>query len=241
MPRKRSYAVLLAGVVGLSLYQSRRQLIGRALRLRPARYGVKVVDGLQIPMPDGARLGADLYTPRSPRLFPTLLLRTPYGRGARVAPSGMMMNFVAQRFAERGYNVLVQDMRGRFGSQGDFVPFIDEAADGRATLEWIERQDWFNGVLGMWGASYMGYAQWAAAIGASPALKALVPAVSSSNMPVSFLNQGAFGLDTTLRWMYELDAMYRPTWLRSLLGLGRMAPFIMERRLKTAVDHLPLE
>lgn len=241
MPKKRSYAVLLAGVFGFSLYQFRRQLIGRAMGLRSPRYAVNVQHDIQIPMPDGVLLGADLYTPRSRRLFPTLLLRTPYGRSARVGPSGMMMSFVAQRFAERGYNLLVQDTRGRFGSQGEFVPFVDEASDGRATLEWIERQDWFNGLLGMWGASYMGYAQWAAATGASPALKALVLAVCGSNMPVSFMNQGAFGLDTTLRWMYELEAMSQRTWMRSLLGLGSMAPFVMERRLQAAADHLPLQ
>lgn len=241
MPKKRSMFMLLAGLAGFGLYQFRRQLIGRAMGLRPPRYAVSVQYGLQIPMPDGVLLGADLYTPRARRLFPTLLMRTPYGRGARVGPSGMMMSFVAQRFAERGYNVLVQDTRGRFGSQGEFIPFVYEAGDGRATLAWIEQQDWFNGLLGMWGASYMGYAQWAAASGASPALKALVPAVCGSNMPVSFMSQGAFGLDTTLRWMYELDAMSRRTWLRSLLGMGRMAPFVMERRLQAAANHLPLQ
>lgn len=241
MPKKRSTIVILAGLAGLGLYQFRRQLIGRSMHLRPPRYAVDVQYSLQIPMPDGVMLGADLYTPRSGRLFPTLLLRTPYGRGARVAPSGLMMSFTAQRFAERGYNVLVQDTRGRFGSQGEFIPFVDEAADGRATLAWIEDQDWCNGLLGMWGASYMGYSQWAAATGASPALKALVPAVCGSNMPVSFMNQGAFGLDTTLRWMYELDAMNRRTWLQSFFGLGRMAPFVMERRLIAAANHLPLK
>lgn len=240
MPKKSSLAVILAGIVGLSLYQYRRHLIGQALRLRPPRYGVQVQRGIKILMPDGALLAADLYTPRSPRLFPTLLMRTPYGRGATVGPSGMMMSFLAQRFAERGYNLLVQDVRGRFDSGSDFVPFVHEAADGQATIAWIERQDWFNGLLGMWGASYIGYTQWAAAAGASPSLKAMLLAVTGANLPVSFLNQGAFGLDTSLRWMYELDAMQRRTWLHSLLGLGRMAPVIMERRLRMAANHLPL-
>ena len=240
MSKKRPFAVLLAGLIGVSVYQFRRQLIGQALRLRPPRYRVDVERGLQIPMPDGVILAADLYSPHSQRLFPTLLLRTPYGRGLSAGPSGMMMGFVAQRFAERGYNLLVQDVRGRFGSGGEFVPFVNEAADGRATLEWIERQDWFNGLLGMWGASYPGYTQWAAAIGASPALKALVPAATGSNMPVSSLNQGVFGLDTTIRWMYQLAAMARPTWLSSLMSLGSMAPFIMERRIQAAANHVPL-
>lgn len=240
MPKKRSFVLLLAGVVGLSIYQYRRQLIGQALGLSPVRHRVDILRGIQIPMPDRVFLAADLYSPRAHRLFPTILMRTPYGRGLSVGPSGMMMGFAAQRFAERGYNVLVQDVRGRFGSGGEFVPFVHEAADGRATLDWIEDQDWFNGLIGMWGASYLGYAQWAAAVGASPALKALVPAVCGSNMPVSFLGRGAFDLDATLRWMYELDAMNRSTWLRSLAGLGRMAPMLMEQRIKRAADHLPL-
>ena len=170
MPRPRSRNTL--GIIGilvsiftlLGLYRLRRRLIGGWLRIRPPRHNVNVHRGLSIPTLDGAVLATDHYTPaNSGRLYPSILIRTPYGRSASHGPSGLGVTFIARRFAERGYNVLVQDVRGRYDSTGEFVPFFHEAADGRATFDWLEAQPWFNGVLGLWGPSYLGYVQWAVA------------------------------------------------------------------------------
>lgn len=89
----------------------------------------------------------------APQSYPTILMRTPYFR--------VPMDLIAQRFAERGYHVLVQDVRGRFGSDGDFEIFIDEVRDSLDVMQWLGTLDWFDGRLGMWGMSYLGYVQWA--------------------------------------------------------------------------------
>ena len=94
-------------------------------------------------------------------------------------------NFPVQRFVERGYHVVLQSVRGRFGSEGQWVPFFNEAADGRATLDWIAQQPWFNGSLGLFGSSYVGYTQWAIAADA-PAVRESHGAVDHDRQPAGF-------------------------------------------------------
>ena len=162
---------------GLGAYNLRRRLIARALGLPPARYRLTVERGLAVPMPDGVVLRADHYAPRGQGTFPTILMRTPYGRGRDVAfPLGLLSVVQARTLAARGYHVVVQTVRGRFDSGGAFEPSVHEADDGRATVEWIARQPWFDGALGMAGESYLGYTQWAAAVAAPDRVQSLVPA-----------------------------------------------------------------
>ncbi len=221
--------------------------------MRPARYHVDIQRCIAVPMPDGAALMADLYTPRSGRLFPTILIRTPYGRSGVVGIAGMVSSFAARRFAERGYNVLVQDVRGRFdstlaaGPEGEFHPFRHEAADGRATLEWIEAQPWFNGLIGMWGPSYLGYAQWAVAPNAPLSLKAITPSMSGSRLPFIGMRDRAMCFDLQLRWIHNLESMQRLSGPdgrarahRAWLGLIRLSPAFQERAVQRAASTLPL-
>jgi putative CocE/NonD family hydrolase len=240
MAKKRTLGVLGLGLLGLALYQFRRQLFSRLLHLRPARHEVLASRNLQIQMPDGVILYADHYTPRETRLFPTILIRTPYGRNRASGVTGFLPDFIARRFAERGYNVVVQDVRGRFDSGGEFVPFVNEVSDGRATLDWLERQTWFNGVLGMWGQSYQGYVQWALAGGGPLYLKALVPSISGSRILISGFPEHVLEMDTLFRWIMDLAAFSHGSrsdrWLKWL----RMAPGLQERILKRAFHHLPL-
>ena len=240
MANRRTLGVLGLGLLGLGLYQFRRQLFSRLLHLRPARYQVMASRNLQIQMPDGVVLYADHYAPHATRLFPTILIRTPYGRSRKDGVTGFLPDFVAQRFAERGYNVVVQDVRGRFDSGGEFIPFVNEASDGRATLDWLERQTWFNGVLGMWGQSYLGYVQWALADGGPLYLKALLPSVSGSAMPVSGFRDHALGMDTLFRWIMDLDALDHNSRFDRWRKLLRLAPGLQDRFLLRASHHLPL-
>jgi putative CocE/NonD family hydrolase len=240
MTKKRTLGILALGVLSWGLYHFHRQLIGRWLNLRPVRYGVSVRRKLRIVMPDGVALMADHYAPKGERLYPTILIRTPYGRSSTTGITGLMPAFVAQRFAERGYNVVVQDVRGRFDSEGEFKPFVYEAKDGRATFEWLENQPWFNGVLGMWGQSYVGYVQWAVAPGAPLYLKALLPAISGSKLPLVGVRDRALGLDMLTRWMVQLDAMQPRGGISSLLRLRRLNPLIQERIVAKVARHLPL-
>lgn len=240
MSKKKTFGFLSLALLGLGLYRFRRHLIGRWLGLQPVRHDITVERNLRVPMPDGITLFADRYAPNTKRLFPTILIRTPYGRSGYTGMSGLMMAFVAQRFAERGYNVIVQDVRGRFESEGRFEPFFDEAEDGRATLAWIEKQPWFNGVLGMWGASYVGYTQWAVAGAAPLYLKAVLPAISSSRLPTTAFRDGAFEMDLIYRWVMILTDGVEKNPLKALLKLRRTNPRRQDRFLSKAFQHLPI-
>jgi len=145
------------------------------------------------PMRDGIQLATSLSLPKGAGKAPTILIRTPYGR------EGTM--FAYSHFAQRGYNVVVQDTRGKGDSQGKFDPFMGEIEDGYDTLEWITKQPWSDGSVGMIGGSYLGYVQWAAAMSKHPALKCIIPQVSppepTRNVP---WDHGAFMLQPNLWW-----------------------------------------
>jgi putative CocE/NonD family hydrolase len=190
--RTTTIAVTICGLTALGLLRYRRRFLSRLLGLPPALYDVVVERGLRVPMPDGAELVADRYHPRSPDRFPTVLVRTPYGRKNLDRP------LVMRLLAERGYNAVIQDVRGRFDSDGEFGFLAGEAADGRATMGWISGQPWFDGALGLWGESYLGYAQWAAAPGAPSYLKAMMPGITASRFYSVIHPDAAFGLDVAL-------------------------------------------
>jgi putative CocE/NonD family hydrolase len=151
-----------------------------------------------VEMRDGVGLRTRRICPSDGGRRPTVLVRTPYGIGWQLPLPILPM--IARLFAQRGYHVVLQDTRGRYASQGDFYPFVHELADGRDTLQWIGEQPWFDGHLGMWGASYFGYTQWAAALDAPPFLEAVVPIVTSTDFHGLFYPGGAFSLASALRW-----------------------------------------
>jgi putative CocE/NonD family hydrolase len=148
--------------------------------------------GIRIPMPDGTHQLADRYIPQAGEPCPTLLVRTPYGRGF---PYDFMYGSL---FAEHGYNVLLQSTRGTGGSGGSCEPFTGEAADAQATIAWLREQSWFNGSLATIGASYLGFTQWALANDPPPELKAMVVQVSSEDFYGFIYPGGAFALEATL-------------------------------------------
>ncbi len=123
---------------------------------------------VEVPMRDGVILRGNLWRPDAPGSFPALLVRTPYGKAA----AGH------ERYVRAGYAVMVQDTRGRYASDGEFVLFSeDETPDGRDgydTIEWLAEQPWCDGKVGTFGASYGGWMQWEAAALAPPSLKAMV-------------------------------------------------------------------
>ncbi len=148
---------------------------------------------VETPMRDGAILRADIYRPQSGGPFPVLVERTPYGKGFTTLSFTLMA-------AERGYAVVIQDTRGRWASGGDTFPFIYEMQDGYDTVEWAARQPWANGKVGMYGASYVGYTQLAAAAARPPSLKAIVPTVTFCNPYEVLFQGGAVELGITVSW-----------------------------------------
>lgn len=154
--------------------------------------------GLGVPMRDGPVLRADLYRPARPGRYPTVILRTPYDRGLG-GSYGQQLNAV--RLAESGYAVLIQDVRGRFESEGAFYPFRHEAADGVDTLEWVSSRPWSNGATGMLGSSYCGFVQALAARHPHPSLRAIVPALAPLEARDGWVHEGgAFCLGFNLSW-----------------------------------------
>ena len=165
---------------------------------------VTVERDLPAKMADGAVLLADRWYPAGAgtQYPPVVLLRTPYGR----RQAGM----VGRLFGERGYQVVIQSCRGTFGSGGDWVPFRNEHSDGRATLDWIAAQPWFNGDLFTFGPSYLGLAQWALAEGAPTYLRAMALDVTASNFRDALVYpSGSFALETSLTWLLQLENQER--------------------------------
>ena len=164
-------------------------------RVLPApRFAVAYEPGLRTPMAEGVELGADHYfpTPGALRDFPTLLVRTPHGRGSLWAA------LYGLAFAEQGFHVLLQSARGTADSGGVFRPWRDDGPDGRATIAWLRRQAWFDGRLGVIGSSPVAAAHWALAANPPPELKAMVtqtPLALGHRNGASAFEQNAHGLD----------------------------------------------
>jgi uncharacterized protein len=137
---------------------------------------------VMVPMRDGVRLATDVYLPEAPpargRRRPAVLVRLPYDKAGRYTFMPMLAPYVN----ERGYVFVVQDVRGKFRSEGETVPFVHEVEDGYDTLEWVIAQAWSDGSAVSFGDSYYGFTQWAAAASGHPALRAMVPRVTSADL-----------------------------------------------------------
>jgi len=161
---------------------------------------LEIVSRLHVPVPmqDGVRLSANVFLPGETGRFPTILVRTPYNKG-----EDLLANF--RSFLEHGYAMVVEDARGRNESEGVFDPFGQEPKDGNDTLNWIARQPWSDGKIGMLGGSYLGIVQWKAALLNNPHLKAIAPVVSGSDdyRDRYYSTGGALQLGHRLLWISE--------------------------------------
>jgi putative CocE/NonD family hydrolase len=152
-----------------------RDPVAAHAELSQATRAIRIEQNVSIAMRDGVTLLADIFRPDEDGRFPVILLRSPYGRGQDVPPDGV------GHFAARGYVVVVQSVRGTAGSGGEFVPWVNERRDGYDTIDWVSKQPWSTGRVGMLGLSYLGQAQWAAAVEGHPALQCIIPEVSGSD------------------------------------------------------------
>jgi putative CocE/NonD family hydrolase len=240
----QSTAAAVAGLSGLRLAPvgalDRRPPLGRP---RPYSPEIKVVAGLPAgpvspavyrvreqldvltPMRDGVRLAMDLVRPDRDGAFPVVLVRTPYDK------VGQRASAQVQDLARRGYLVALQDCRGRFNSDGNFDPYRQEPNDGFDTVEWVARQPWCDGSIGMIGGSYVGQTQWFAASHAPKGLKAIAPTVSPPGHP--FLNEPFYGgamLLAMIEWTVAMGR--RSSQVPGLAGiLTRHQPYFDARPL----------
>ena len=172
-----------------------------------ARPTVVTEFNVAVPMRDMVVLRADVMRPETGGPFPTLVYRTPYNKTAAE------MEYTTFRHAvERGYAVVIQDVRGRYASDGEFNAYFNEGSDGYDTIEWAAKQRWSNGVVGTFGLSYPGAVQWLAAVEHPPHLRAMVPAMTFSTPRTFFYSGGVFDLS----W---------PGWI-----LTNIAPDVREKK-----------
>jgi len=204
------------------------EILARRMRLPRARTRDVVCDhDLRVRMDDGSVLLADRWVARDTdgQPQPTVLVRSPYGRRDLV---GLIFG---RLLAERGLQVVIQSVRGTFGSEGVFSPF-DERTDGLATLRWLREQPWHRARIGMLGPSYLGLVQWAVASEAGDDLAVLAIHVSASQFHGQTFAGGGLSLETAASWMALVAAQER-----------RFAPVAMARairRLPGVLSELPL-
>jgi len=174
---------------------------------------------LRVPMRDGIHLDTNVFLPAGAHRVPALLVRTPYGKGTALFTGYPV-------FLDHGYAVVTQDVRGRSGSEGVFDSLDNEGQDGSDTIDWIARQPWSNGRVGMVGGSYLGIVQWEAAVLGNPHLKAICPVVSGDDdyFDRFYSTGGASKLGHRVLWMSE----------------NLLAPGFPQPSFDTYIDHLPL-
>ena len=166
----------------------------------PADETVAVTHDVMVPMRDGVRLATDILSPAKNGVAlggrrPVILERTPYRKSA--------MLFMTIPFLQNGYIVVLQDVRGRYGSEGQWRPLRDDVNDGVDTTAWIGSQPWSDGAIGTQGSSYDGGTQHALAIGNAPYVKAMFPRNAMSDMGrYGVRHNGAFEL-RFFNWIFS--------------------------------------
>jgi putative CocE/NonD family hydrolase len=176
-------------------------------------YEVTIERGVPAKMRDGITLRADICRPKADGKFPVLLTRTPYDRNGT---SGFCL-----KGAARGYVVVAQDVRGRYGSEGDWYPFKYESQDGYDTVEWAAALPYSNGKVGMFGGSYVGATQYLAAIAKPPHLAGICPNFTASNYHDGWTYQGG-----------AFEQWFNESWTTGL------AENTMSRRVESGNDAL---
>lgn len=205
------------------------QAATKVLGLPPHETAFTVRHGLRVPMRDGVDLIADHYAPVTGRPAGTLLVRGPYGR--RFPFSALF----AEVYAARGYHVVLQSVRGTFGSGGQFTPMVHEMDDGADTVAWLRDQPWFTGAFATVGLSYLGFTQWALLADPPPEMKAAVITVGPHDFSASAWGTGSFTLNDFLGWSAMVARQEEPGMLNALTRELR-AP----RELARATEGLPV-
>ncbi|MBL7487672.1 CocE/NonD family hydrolase [Frankia sp. AgB1.9] len=214
-PRKRGQRALDAAV-------------RRFLKLPSATSHVAVSHDVPIPTRDGAVLLADHFAPVGEAVG-TVLVRGPYGFNSLNAP------LYGGLFASYGYHVVLARCRGTFGSGGDFEPMVRESEDAADTVAWLRDQPWFGGRFATFGASYMGFTQWALLMDPPPELAAAVIQVGPHDFSQAAYSGGAFNLNDFLGWSDVVTHQEQDSFLRSQLRMARSA-----RRQAGAMSTLPV-
>jgi putative CocE/NonD family hydrolase len=235
---------------------------------RETPYEVASTKHVMVAMRDGVRLATDIYRPARNGTpvdgkFPVLVERTPYNKESQDPNSGITSNDLIRRahglangsvsFVASGYVVVIQDVRGRYRSEGHWRPLVDDGNDGFDTASWILGQPWANGKIGALGVSYEGGTQHALAMANAPGLSTLIPVDAMSNFGLfGIRHNGAFEL-RWFNWVFTMignpkmpdvalaakHAASDPAAVDSLLALGsRVREYVRELPLRPGATPL---
>ena len=183
---------------------------------------ITIERGVVMTTRDGVKLRADIYRPAGEGTFPVLLTRTPYNKDGDAE--------LAHKAAARGYMVVVQDVRGRYTSEGEWYPFKHETEDGFDTVEWAAALPHANGKVGMFGGSYVGATQMLAAIGHPPHLAGICPVVTASNYHENWTYQGG-----------AFEQWFNESWTSGLAQDTLNREIVQEKNALIGAPTLPLK
>jgi hypothetical protein len=226
MNRRTLAALFVVLCTSLALAGGRNQ----ARLIERLKRHAAVEQDVMVAMRDGVRLATDILRPKGEGAHPVVLMRTPYRK--RIAGG---LGVVRQ-----GYAFVVQDCRGRYGSEGEFYPFIHDLEDGADTIAWFKEQAWCNGKIGMMGGSYVGFTQLAAALTDPPGLRCIMPIV-----PPSDFEHGTLFFGGALRQELAQGWLLGQAWLSQRVRSGKvpaeeLARWRPQRSFRKWCWHLPL-
>ena len=185
-----------------------------------------VVRNVMAPMRDGVRLATDIYFPVPLEKSPVILIRTVYGKSGETT--------TARLFSRNGYIVIVQDVRGRGRSEGDFYPFVHDGADGKDTIAWIGQRKWFNGRLGTLGESFLGIDEWLEAPGQN--IGAMCVSLATPDLAKVMYRGGQINLLTVFNWAMLLGDGSRMN-IQALFNLSKFSSYLTTFPLDEADDR----
>ena len=230
-----SIVLLLAGIMLPPVQKLIREKIPNRWKahLNSLRFNYEIDNKIRIRMVDGVELASTLYLPRNnSKKLATILVQQPYNRLEH--GEGI---YAGDFFARNGYAVMIQDIRGKFASQGEFMPYQSGVSDGAATLDWIVQQPWSNGRVGTFGCSGLGELQFTLSKAKHPAHRAMIPlgaggAVGSAGGNYSYFGLfegGVFQLASGFGWFLENGAKS-----------PRAAPLPKNINIMSALSGLPV-
>jgi uncharacterized protein len=244
----------LIGMIFLSSVATREAMPGEVVSPPPftlpsPKYPVRLEREIMVPMRDGVRLATDLYLPEGVKTrLPVILVRTPYNkktwRHEGFSYSYPTILWPARFFAGQGYAVAVQDVRGKFESEGEYTFAGNDARDGYDATEWAATQPWSNGKVGTYGCSYLGEVQYQQATQKNPHLTALIPQNAG---PMQYragggIDGGALELAALIGWVRVNGSKfnYRPAPGVSRADYLESEDFFHPEPILPAIDLTPI-
>jgi putative CocE/NonD family hydrolase len=241
--------VLLFSGLLLPVAGSARPAIAQQGEISPPRYEVRLEKSVLVHMRDGVRLSTDLYFPvGAVEPLPVIAIRSPYDKSGFQEPPSL-----AHEFAKRGFVVAVQDMRGRYESEGHYIVGRANRDDGYDFLSWLAGQPWSNGKIGTYGCSYLGESQLQLAATRHPNHAAAIPQAAGGGYDgtyrtFAFMDGGAIELASALGWFHSAGSktFSRPppeasdSAYREMVQEMRTRPALPRVNLREAFWQLPV-